>query len=109
VSVIRTGRWVYSMAGLSLDAWAIVAQSEYDLLDQRLIWMWPDWQPTDRLAFDLAVEDGRVVKITGPAAQPPGQYWLYAKLAKYQKKPERRSITLRQAGLIEHRAMPEFA
>ena len=109
MSVINTGTWAYSLAGLSLDTWAIVAQSEYDLLDSRLVWLWRDWSIEDRLAFDNAVDAGRVLKITGPAKQPPGQYWLYAKLAVEVPKPQRQPLTLVQAGMIRRRALPEFA
>lgn len=109
MTAINTGCWVYSLAALSLDSWAIVAQSEYDLADQRLIWHWPDWTIAERIAFDNAVEAGRVLKITGPAKQPPAQYWLYAKLARHAPKPLRRPLTLVQAGIVQRRALPEFA
>ena len=109
MSVINTGTWAYSLAGLSLDTWAIVAQSEYDLLDSRLVWLWRDWSIADRLAFDNAVEAGRVLKITGPAKQQPAQYWLYAKLAKHAPQRVWKPLTLVQAGMTKRRALPEFA
>ena len=109
MSAINTGCWAYSLDGLSLDTWAIVAQSEYDQIDSRLIWIWPEWSVADRIAFDHAVERGRVLKITGPAKQQPAQYWLYAKLARVRPRLQRQQLTIVQAGMIQRRALPEFA
>lgn len=109
---INTGTWAYSLDGLSFYGWAVVAQAGYSR-DGQIVWVWPDWSIDARLAFDKAVDDGKVLKITGPAKSQIGLYWLYAKLAKYPKVrsrfEDRTPLTMKQVNMVQRRALPEFA